>query len=108
MNRLLVSGVLALSLVTFFCRTPPANAQGLIFGGEVRAVANGNPIPGLTVFLVHPQLGRSFPTLTNWRGEFVFANRPYAGRYYLEIYWGPQIVYRGMVFVPSQPQTIYL
>ena len=108
MNRLLVSGVLALSLVTFFCRTPPANAQGLIFGGEVRAVANGNPIPGLTVFLVHPQLGRSFPTLTNWRGEFVFANIPYAGPYYLEIYWGSQIVYRGIVVVPSQPRIIYL
>lgn len=67
--------------------------QGQVFSG-------GGPVPGVTVFLVHPILGRSAPSQTDIYGRFGWSAIPLRQEpYYVEIYWGQQIVYRQMVGV---------
>jgi hypothetical protein len=73
--------------------------------GQVRNGA-GYPIPGLTVSLVHPVVGRSYPSLTNEYGVFSFSNVPArSDPYYLEIYWGSTLVFRQPLVV-TQPLTL--
>ena len=56
------------------------------------------PIPGLTLFLVHPVIGRSFPSITDNRGLFSFLNVPLRNDpYYLEIYCGMELIYKNTV-----------
>jgi len=63
----------------------------------------GQPLPGVTVFLVHPSLGRSVPVTTNLTGYFSFTNVPLSpSPYYFEAYWGNQLVYRNILSVTSQ------
>ncbi len=63
------------------------------------------PIPGVTVSLVHPQVGRGFPTTTNSSGRFFFPSVPRVDTpYYLEIYWGSQLIYRNLVKVVGNMQ----
>jgi len=60
-----------------------------------RVVNSGNVgIPGLTLYLVHPTLGRSYPSMTNNFGNYFFSNLPVNQVYYLEIYWGNRLIYR--------------
>src|SRR5213595_993020 len=61
---------------------------------------SSDPIPGLTVFLVHPVLGRSYPTATDLGGDFDFTNVPLVtDEYYMEIYWGRDLIFRRPVLV---------
>jgi len=70
--------------------------------GQVLTSQNNEPIPGLTVSLVHPQLGRSVPAVTNEAGEFYFFNIPiHEDTYYIEIFWGNELVYRSSLSVNS-------
>lgn len=61
------------------------------------------PMPGLTVSLVHPNAGRSYPSTTDNIGRFFFSNVPLVppatGPFYLEIYWGNQLLYRNTVVI---------
>jgi len=58
------------------------------------------PIRGLTVYLVHPTLGRSPPSFTDMDGYFAFSEVPSAADpYYLEVYWGRTLRYRVAVRV---------
>jgi hypothetical protein len=53
------------------------------------------PIPGLTVSLVHPVLGRSALSFTDALGRFAIMGIPLRPEpYYLEVYWGGSLIYR--------------
>jgi hypothetical protein len=66
--------------------------------------AQGQPLPGVTVSLVHQSLGRSTPAITDVSGHFFIPNVPMNQNYYFEIYWGNQIIYRNtlLVVLPMQ------
>ena len=56
---------------------------------------SGKGIPGLTVSLAHPVVGRSLPSITDSSGQYSFPNVPHRGDdYYLEVYWGKDLLYR--------------
>ena len=62
--------------------------------------SSGQPVPGVTVSLVHPLVGRSSPSITNPGGYYYFSNVPMrADPYYIEVYWGTQLLYRNTFFV---------
>jgi len=54
---------------------------------------SGTPIPGLTVSIARPDF-RSQPSITDSSGHYFFANVPSPGNWYLEVYWGKDLVYR--------------
>lgn len=89
--------LIGLSLVVLLTLAASASAQATIVEGTVISQMNV-PIPGLTVFLAHPVVGRSFPAVTDLWGRFIFFNVPVRNDpYYLEIYWGYQLMYREAV-----------
>jgi hypothetical protein len=103
MRRLSAALILSLYLATRLPAAAPAEAQMLGVEGYVSDDVS-RPIPGLTVYLLHPTAGRSYPRITDASGRFVFQGVPdVSGPYYLEIYWGKlseaNLVYR-------QPVTI--
>ncbi len=66
-----------------------------IQGNFCSQAQGGAPIPGLLVSLVHPQLGRSAPVYTDNFGNFSMGNIPISNiPYYLEVYWGRNLIYR--------------
>jgi hypothetical protein len=72
--------------------------------GRVLYKSNAKPIPGLSVYVVHPTAGRSRPGVTDGQGQFAIPNvPPRADAYYLEIYWGKELKYRKSIKV-SDPQ----
>jgi hypothetical protein len=75
-------------------QTPSATVAGTILNQQ------NLPIPGLAVYLVHPVVGRSYPSYTDNYGRCIFYNVPLRqDPYYLEIYWGKQLLYRNTVIV---------
>jgi hypothetical protein len=85
---------------------PPVPVHGQVFARNV----NG-PAPGLTLFLVHQFMGRSAPTFTDANGRFGWLAIPASGQpYFLEVYWGQQLIYRQPVQVrgPTLLPTIVL
>jgi hypothetical protein len=91
--------VLALFAWTILAPAGPAEAQSRGLEGYVKDAASA-PIPGLSVYLVHPSVGRSYPRITDSTGHFVFHDVPYApDPYYLEVYWGKTLMYRASVLV---------
>src|SRR5687767_835791 len=89
---------LALSLVL----APGAIGQSPVapVGGVILDNRTGMGAPGLTASLIHPQLGRSAPTLTDAGGHFEWSAIPVRSEpYYLEIYWGSNLIYRQQVLV---------
>jgi hypothetical protein len=89
-------------------------AQPVVFPVQAGASVQGQlisrtqvPVPGVTAFLVHPVLGRSAPSVTDASGRFGWGFIPIRPEpYFLEIYWGPNLIYRqpvqisGPVFLP--------
>ncbi len=68
--------------------------------GGFCSAQNGEPVPGLMVSLVHPQLGRSQPSFTNQYGNFQMFNIPiHQVPYYLEVYWGQRLIFRSQILV---------
>lgn len=89
---------LAVSLAVHIFVSTPASAQGVV-SGTVLDTRNV-PIPGLMVSLAHSIVGRSYPSFTDPLGRFVFYNVPPArDPYYLEIYWGRELLYRRTLFM---------
>ena len=83
--------VVICSLAWSLLLASPVQAESL--QGKVQT-HDGTPVAGLTVYLVHPSLGRSTPILTASDGTFVFLNVPsIADDFYLEIYWGRDLIY---------------
>jgi hypothetical protein len=73
----------------------------------VKARANNLPAPGLTVPLWHPALGRSAPAVTDAYGRFLFYGTPIMpAPYYIEVYWGYQLIYRATVPVHTVTVTL--
>lgn len=82
-----------------FAAAGPLHAQVAFVDGAV-VNAQGQPLPGVTVSIVHQFVGRSTPATTNLTGYFFFANVPmHQMPYYLEIYWGNQLIYRNTLLV---------
>ncbi|RJG47746.1 carboxypeptidase-like regulatory domain-containing protein [Motilimonas pumila] len=76
-------------------QNPQAEIQG-----QISSAANGRAIAGLTVFLLHPEIGRSRPAITDPYGTFIFYAIPLMpSPYYLEVYWGQQLIYRDTLAV---------
>jgi hypothetical protein len=94
MNLRLFTFVVAITLITP-CGNPRAQAappiQGTVFSNS------RGPISGVTVSLVHPTLGRTTPAFTQAGGYYFFTNVPPGQTYYIEAYWGNQLLYRGTV-----------
>ena len=66
-------------------------------GGIVFSQRTG-PLPGVTVSLVHPVVGRSNPSVSNMQGVYYFSNVPPQPQpYYIEAYWGTTLIYRNLV-----------
>ena len=64
--------------------------------GQVISQSRG-PVAGITVSLLHPTLGRSTPVFSQQNGYYFFSNVPAGQTYYIEAYWGNQLLYRGVL-----------
>jgi len=89
-----------LGLTMFLCeansQTPTSTVGGLIINQQ------NVPIPGLTVYLVHPIVGRSYPCITDNYGHYIFYNVPIRpDPYYIEVYWGKELLYRQALYVKT-------
>jgi hypothetical protein len=81
--------------------TPQVPVHGIVIDSRTQI-----PIPGLTVSLIHPILGRSSPAFTDIGGRFTFLAIPVRPElYFIEIYWGYNLVYRSQIMV-SSPLTL--
>lgn len=89
-----------ITLIMLLALVMDASAQVGFVSGEIRTRSN-QPIPGLTVSLVHPVVGRIPSTsITNAAGRFFIDNVPQrSDPYYLEIYWGKTLRFRNTVIV---------
>ena len=77
--------------------TAGAQMPGPPISGVVISDQRG-PVGGVTISLVHPAVGRSSPALSAPNGAYFFANvPPHAQPYFIEAYWGNQLLYRGQV-----------
>lgn len=86
--------------------TPQVPVYGVVIDSRTQT-----PVPGLTVSLIHPILGRSAPAFTDQFGRFTFVAIPIRSEpYYIEIYWGHNIVYRSMILIngPISLRPIFL
>jgi Carboxypeptidase regulatory-like domain len=81
----------AISLLTY----QPAYADSLR-----GAVLNesGMGIPGLTVSLASPDF-RGSPSITDSSGYYFIPNVPPRTDYYLEVYWGRELLYRKSIVI---------
>jgi hypothetical protein len=97
--------VLALALSLALAPTARAQSPLAPVGGVILDNRTGVGAPGLTASLIHPLLGRSTPTLTDADGHFGWAAIPMRSEpYYLEIYWGNNLIYRQEVRVQGPVQ----
>ena len=61
-------------------------------------------VGGVTVYLVHPVVGRSVPSFSAANGAYFFANvAPQPQPYFIEAYWGNQLLFRGQVSYQGSP-----
>lgn len=90
---------LALTLAAAFL--PMGAASASTVQGRV-VYQNGAPIPGITVYLVHPSAGRSTPVTTDSDGRFLIPNvPPQQTPFYVEVYWGRTLKYRKSLSVTT-------
>lgn len=99
----------AMGTYTVAC-AQPSFGPSVPFQGQLISRAQG-PIPGVNVSLVHPVLGRSAPSFTDSYGRFGWSAIPIRPEpYYLEVYWGQNLIYRQPIQVgsPIMLPPIYL
>jgi len=86
------AAVLALAAAWIICCSATvyaATASGVVVD------QHGHPVAGVTVYLIHPTVGRSLPRTTGQDGAFVFETLPSVpDTYVLEIYWGRTLLYQ--------------
>jgi len=91
----------ALAFLAFYSQH--SNAQEFGFApvqGQILDGRTGRPAPGLMVSLVHPVLGRSAPAYTGPNGQFGWGAIPIRPeQYFLEVYWGPKLIFRQPLMV---------
>ena len=79
-----------------------STGAGVPVQGHVLSRSSGGPVPGVSVVLVHQRLGRSAMSYTDADGRFGWSAIPLQSEpYFLEIYWGQQLIYRQPVAVRS-------
>jgi hypothetical protein len=86
--------------------TSGIRAQGpYAISGYVLSAQRGNgPVEGCTVSLVHPSVGRSVPSFSAVNGFYYFVNvPPQPLPYFLEVYWGQQLIFRNQIFYQGAP-----
>lgn len=88
-------------ILLIFTPTPQLlSANQAVVQGQIFAKSNHLPIPGLTVSLAHPNLGRSVRSITDGSGKFRFYGIPIMRTpYYIEVYWGNRIIFRSNILV---------
>jgi len=94
-----------LLLVSLIALIVPARAQMPLppIYGTVQSAQRG-PLGGVTVSLVHPMIGRSTPVVSGPNGGFFFVNiPPRPDPYFIEAYWGTQLLFRAQVWYQGQP-----
>lgn len=90
---ILAAAALALAQSAHAQTMPTALVEGYV-------TRQNAPVPGVTVSLVHPAVGRSSPSVTNPLGYYYFVNVPLRqDPYYIEVYWGTQLLFRNVVTV---------
>jgi hypothetical protein len=87
--NLLLTLILTLALV--FSATAQQSGYATLSGAVVDR--QGHPVPGLSVSLI-AEKGQINPVTTDRNGRFVFANVRIGRVYYVEIYWGRDLMYR--------------
>ena len=93
----IIAAVLLLTPVVFGQVVAPP------ISGIVHSVQHG-PLAGATVSLVHPAVGRSTPAFTGPGGGYFFTNvPPRSDAYYIEAYWGNQLLYRNTLVYTGAP-----
>lgn len=101
MRASILACCLAISLLpaaTISAQAPPPPISGFVRSAQF------GPVAGATVSLVHPVIGRSSPVFTGPTGGYFFANvPPQMQPYYIEAYWGNQLLYRGVLNYGGAP-----
>lgn len=91
--------ILALLIFCLF-QAAPVEANQAVVQGQLISRNNNYPAPGLTVSLIHPNLGRSAAAISDSNGVFTFYGIPIMPtQYFLEVYWGSQLIVRTPVLV---------
>jgi len=81
-------------------------AQAPAISGTVFSYQSG-PLGGVTVSLVHPVIGRSAPVVSAPGGWYYFVNIPPQSQpFYIEAYWGSQLLFRGQVLYQGWPVQV--
>ena len=76
----------------------------VLVSGQVRSGVGG--VPGLTVFLLHPYMGRSAPAFTDFNGVFGWSSIPISPQpFFIEVYWNNNVVHRSQILI-TQPTQI--
>lgn len=83
--------VLLLTLALVFNAAAQQTGYAALSGAVVDR--QGHPAPGLSVSLIGRQ-GKANSVITDKNGRFVFANVALNNEYYVEIYWGRDLMYR--------------
>jgi hypothetical protein len=96
---------LIIPIVLFVCFLIPINVaaqtQGTVYGTVTNR--HNQPVPGVKVSLLHPQLGRSSSSVTDSYGRYAIFGIPiHSAPYYIEVYWGTQLIYRTSILVQGQ------
>ena len=99
MKKHIRSLLVLLAFLCWYLPIPKLQAQAVPVHGTVRN-ASGQPVPGVTVSLFHPSFGRSSSSMTDPWGRYVQYNVPvHPAPYFIEVYWGVQLIYRGQIQV---------
>ena len=94
--------LLFLATVALALDTARAQATPPIYG--VVSSSQRGPVAGVTVSLVHPVIGRSAPAFSGPNGAYFFGNVPPQSQpYYIEAYWGNQLLFRGQLHYQGTP-----
>lgn len=79
-------------------QAPAPPIYGVVFS------AQRGPVGGVTVSLVHPVVGRSAPVYSAPNGSYFFTNIPPRPEpYFIEAYWGNQLLFRGQLYFGGPP-----
>ena len=83
---------------TVRAQTPAPPISGMVISSQ------RGPVGGVTVSLVHPIIGRNAPVFSAPNGAYFFANvPPQAQPYFIEAYWGNQLLFRGELLYQGAP-----
>lgn len=94
----LVLVALALAYDTAPGQRPAPPISGVVYSSQRGALG------GVTISLVHPLIGRSGPAFSAPNGAYFFANvPPQIQPYYIEAYWGSQLLFRGQLVYQGAP-----